>query len=350
MQIKDIQAPATQIQIQAQVTELRQQQTKHGKPYLSFKAVDKTGSIECRIWDLADIKDHEQIKDGVVIELKGEAELYRGSTQMKVTEARVSAADPSLFQPSSIYRPDEMMAALLGFIDGIENEWIRSVARSVMLDEGRSSLFEESPAATGMHHAFRHGLLEHTLQMLETAEQLFHLTFYAQSLNKDIVIFGLMFHDFGKIFEYSTQAGFSKTVSGIKNPHIPKTAQLIYHYGKILSVPDELIDELCHVVLAHHRFLAWGSPVKPATPEALFVHYIDNLHGDVFGAIQHMESDTTSAAYVRYGYGDQSYTLVKERTSDLIRRLEEQHGKNERQSGPTEAERNDREENRLDGF
>ena len=134
-------------------------------------------------------------------------------------------------------------------------------------------------------------------------------------------MFGLMFHDFMKIFEYGDAPGFKRTTLGIMVPHIPKMAAVIESVAKEQGMNEELMTYLQSIVLSHHRMLEWGSPCKPATPEALFVHYIDNLHGDVFGVLQKMWADTSNDDIVKHGFGDSAYTIVKKRFSEIVKEL-----------------------------
>jgi 3'-5' exoribonuclease len=148
-----------------------------------------------------------------------------------------------------------------------------------------------------MHHAFQGGLLEHTLQMTECADALLKLPFF-EPLNRDLCLFGILFHDFGKIFEYHPDHGFKKTIQGVLVPHIPMMGALIFETCNKFGVPEIIRDHLVHVVLAHHMQLAWGSPVIPAVPEAAFVHYVDNLHGTVFGWLQKIEANKSSGSEI----------------------------------------------------
>jgi 3'-5' exoribonuclease len=40
--------------------------------------------------------------------------------------------------------------------------------------------------------------------------------------------------------------------------------------------PEKLANELVHCILAHHGELEYGSPKKPATAEAMALHFADN--------------------------------------------------------------------------
>ena len=72
--------------------------------------------------------------------------------------------------------------------------------------------------------------------------------------------------------------------------HIPLGIELVNNLWKrIMSLPEadswKTLDppspdvrmHLLHLIASHHGELAFGSPVFPKTPEAVALHYIDNL-------------------------------------------------------------------------
>lgn len=308
------------------IADLKILETKQGKKYANFKATDSTGSIPAVWWDFGTARPQAQalFKEGGLVELAVSIESYKDKPQLVVSDAGpATITDMYHFEKSSKYNPQSMWNSFMSFATSFENKWFRDVATLLAIEHREQ--FMSKPAATDMHHAFKHGLLEHTLQMLETGAHLLRLPFYAEVLNKDLCMFGLMFHDFGKIFEYGDGPAFKKTLSGIKVPHIPKMAAVIYHTAATLEIPDALKDEMMSIVLSHHRFMEWGSPCTPSSPEALFVHFIDNLHGEVFGVLQKIENDVSSEDRVKFGFGMTAYVVPKKRFSTLLKELETEH-------------------------
>lgn len=283
-------------------------QTKSGKPYARFKMQDKTGTLAAVMWNWA--PNMGTPPDGSISYVTGTASEYNGSLQVSVQNIVpvTDGVDMSDYEIRSSYSVDDLSNKLDGFISGFDNEWFKNVAEHLLVSNSSyREQFEQGPAATGIHHAFKSGLLEHTVEMLESAEALLNLPFYKKQLNKDLCMFGVMFHDFGKIFEYSSEAGFKKTLQGTLVPHIPMTAALIFEAANIYKVPEIIRDFMMHVVLSHHRMLEWGSPVRFACQEAAFVHYVDCMHGDVMGMGQGL------AANVKPGD-----TLYKQPTGDRL--------------------------------
>ena len=62
---------------------------------------------------------------------------------------------------------------------------------------------------------------------------------------------------------------------------------------RIDGFPDELRLRIVHALLAHHGDGAKGSPVTPRTPEAIALHYADNLDGSLRGWVDHVSRERT---------------------------------------------------------
>jgi hypothetical protein len=78
-----------------------------------------------------------------------------------------------------------------------------------------------------------------------------------------------------------------------------KAEKLAERYGK--PFPDRLRWVLQHIVLSHHGQYEFGSPKLPAIPEAIAVHYLDNLDAKVTMFLAEIESDRDPvAAWTNY--------------------------------------------------
>jgi len=271
------------------IENLRIAETKHGKSYASCNLVDKTGSVTARLWDY-NAGMHPEIKDGNIVHILGTSEDYKGNTQIRINATQPALSrDTSPFVKTSKYNIEKMWSQLIEIVGELGHANLKVVAEELLLNKDWAKLFKYNPAAKSVHHAFVGGLLEHTLEMCIIGKKIFELSFMSSNLNKDLCMFGLIFHDYGKIFEYKAEPGSGKTVHGQLVGHIPQTAAMIYHFCREHDVPSDERDHMMHVVLAHHGQVAWGSPVVPATPEAWFVHFIDNMHSTVFRATQTIE-------------------------------------------------------------
>jgi len=149
--------------------------------------------------------------------------------------------------------------------------------------------FRRTAAARKYHHARRGGLVEHTAQMIRVATAIAPL--YPQ-LNVDLLIAGILFHDCGKLWENQfSEAGFVMAYDELGElvGHISIGLELVNSLWRKLSSenadvwrtylpPSEDVRvHLLHLIASHHGEKELGSPVFPKTPEAMALHYIDNL-------------------------------------------------------------------------
>lgn len=308
--------------------------TKTNKPYtkLKLKTVIGDTETECAgfIWDqaVADVFT----KDGLVavIDMKAvswKPDSFTGGSSAHITDWSVRfESGVSLVPKGKKYdKGEEMLICVKTVIDGFSSNFVKKVAKEVLSKFTDEELID-SPAAKLFHHSFRGGLIEHTFEMMKTGQKLLELEWFGKDLNRDLCLFGIIFHDIGKAREYKiTEKEIKKDVYGSLVPHIPLTAAYIHTACTTLGVPREIEAHLMHVVLAHHGKVEWGSPVAPMSPEAIFVHYVDNLHGDVRGAIQALQKESEKnpkpevAKYI-------AYTLPTERFSDVLSSLESNEG------------------------
>jgi 3'-5' exoribonuclease len=137
-----------------------------------------------------------------------------------------------------------------------------------------------SPAAQSFHHAFLGGLLEHTLNSMEVADAI--VKFYP-GLSRDLLLAGILLHDIAKTWELSYDCAFGYTDGGQLVGHIVKSAIWVEEKAREAAaktgkkIPQELIDILQHIILSHHGVPEFGAVKLPATPEAIAVHFIENL-------------------------------------------------------------------------
>ena len=102
--------------------------------------------------------------------------------------------------------------------------------------------------------------------------------------NKDLLIAGIIYHDIMKVEEYQYSNGLAEDFSkkGFLFGHIFLGAELPKKYVSDEESSSEEIEMLQHIILSHHGKLEWGSPVEPATIEAVIVHHVDNLDAKVY--------------------------------------------------------------------
>jgi 3'-5' exoribonuclease len=126
-----------------------------------------------------------------------------------------------------------------------------------------------------MHHARIGGLLEHSVSCLKIARELAEL----YPVDRDLLVFGAIFHDVGKVRELSWDKGaFAYTTEGRLLGHVVLGERLVASYvASLPGFPEELRLRLSHILISHQGETEYGSPERPKTLEALLVHLVDNL-------------------------------------------------------------------------
>jgi 3'-5' exoribonuclease len=258
------------------IYESSREEDKNGKPYYNIQLGDKTGKVAAKIWsDAITACDVKSIKVGKVVQVCAKVEEYRSKIQLKITSlAGVDESQLEEFLEKSEYDADEMLVQLFEEIEKIKNTDIKLLLITFFNDEDIKRRFKFWPAAESVHHDFRSGLLQHVLEMVEISKG---MKKYYPELNYDILLAGIVLHDIGKIYELdATGVSTSYTKIGSLLGHIVIGVQLVEKFGKSILDEDTFL-HICHLILSHHGTKEYGSPVLPATLEAIMLCYIDNL-------------------------------------------------------------------------
>lgn len=257
-----------------QSKEIRQKRT--GEPYLSLVLSDRTGDMEARMWDnVAEVTDTFDRDD--FVKVRGVMQLFNNRPQFVVHRLRPAAdneIDFADFFPASLRDPDEMWSELRATVSALSHEHIRRLLDAFLDDPEIAARYRVAPAAKTIHHAFRSGLLEHVCSLSALAKLV--VPHYGVDLN--LVIAGIVLHDIGKIYELSYERGFNYTTEGQLVGHIATGFRMLQE--KLVKMPDfplELRLLVEHMILSHHGSLEFGSPKVPIFPEALLLHYLDDM-------------------------------------------------------------------------
>lgn len=252
-------------------------QTKAGKPYDSLILQDKTGTIDAKIWDISSqgIYDFEAMD---YVAVTGEVVSFQGALQLNVKTIRPMQEgqyDPKEYMPCSERDPEEMYAELMKFLDKVENTYLQQLIQLFFVkSEKIVKAFKSHSAAKSVHHSFIGGLLEHTLAVVRLCD--FYCSHYSL-LNSDLLLTAAALHDIGKLKELSGFPENNYTDQGQLLGHIVIGSEWVNDaVRKIPGFPEKIRHELQHCILAHHGELEYGSPKKPALPEAVALNYADN--------------------------------------------------------------------------
>ncbi len=262
------------------VKKLTNKTASNGNPFGSLELGDRSGSFTCTVF--GDSPVYETIKaagEGAVVRVEGKIEFYQGRLSPRLAKATVlpeaELGAPGLLENLVETAPENHEALWTefdAFIESIRHAELRTTVRAVFDEIGET--FRWAPAAVAMHHAYRHGLLEHTTHMARACQAL--LPHYPE-VEPDLAMAGILLHDTGKAIEYEGTLATRRSRRGILQGHVVLGYQLARKAGIKAKLDPDRLERLEHIILSHQGEPEWGAAVYAATPEAVFVSMIDNL-------------------------------------------------------------------------
>ncbi len=254
----------------------RSAETRNGKPYDNLILQDKTGVLDGKVWDpnSGGIADYEEMD---FIEVFGEVTSYNNALQLNIRQIRKAYEDEynlADYMPTTDKNADSMYEELLRYGGQVKNQYLRQVIEHYFIkDQEFIKKFKGHSAAKSVHHGFAGGLLEHTLSVVRFCE---YMAGAYSILNKDLLYTAAMCHDIGKTKELSAFPKNDYTDDGQLLGHIVIGVEMVSDaVREIPDFPEKLASELKHCIIAHHGELEYGSPKKPALPEAFALNFAD---------------------------------------------------------------------------
>jgi 3'-5' exoribonuclease len=255
---------------------------KNGNLYLQVDLSDRSGSINARMWNASE-DDYRAFENGDFVLVDGAAQLFQGNMQLianRIRRARpdeVCEADFMTLQSADIERMRDRLVEMLA---SIETPPLQRLVRAFVEDDPFMDKFCRAPAAVKNHHAYKSGLLEHVVSLMELV--LAVAPRYPQ-LDRDKLLIGAFLHDAAKVDELMYDRELAYTDEGQMLGHMimgvslvdQKVAECIRKDG--MPMPERLIVEIKHMIVSHHGEYEYGSSKLPMTLEAVALHHLDNL-------------------------------------------------------------------------
>jgi 3'-5' exoribonuclease len=250
---------------------------KTGDPYLALTLGDRTGQIEAKMWDNVE-EALDAFEQDDFLKVKGLINKYKNRFQLTIHKLRrlgESEIDFSDYLPKTTKNIDELWQTLTDFVASFENPHLKNLIQGFMADPEIAQAYRNAPAAKTLHHAYIGGLLDHVVSLFRSCDLVCRN--YPQ-VNRDLVLAGAFLHDIGKIHELTYNRSFTYTTRGQLLGHMIIELEMLQ--AKLSLVPDfpaEFKTLLEHLIISHHGQYDFGSPKLPMFPEALLLHYMDDL-------------------------------------------------------------------------
>ena len=305
-------AGAIHAKVSGQVEELNRKDSANGKPFWEMKLRDAGDMMTLRAWtDTAAFDTCEELERGACVEVEGEFLLNGtfGLDGKRWRARRLDAAESAaLFAGAGADDVGRDLGDVRGFCEAMADPRLRALGL-LFLDE-HGERFCRAAAARVNHHAHRGGLLRHTAQMMRAAGALCGVY---PHLNRDLLLAGVLFHDTGKLWEMCPpELGFEipRQLRGEMLGHISIGIELVNtlwrklpleEWKSLVPATDDVRLHLLHLVAAHHGELQFGSPVEPKTPEAVALHFVDNIDArlEMFAMAYAKQPEVASGIYER---------------------------------------------------
>jgi 3'-5' exoribonuclease len=278
------------------VREVELRTKRDGGQYLRLTLGDRTGALPANVWD--DVEAVAQVATiGSPVHVCGRLQTSaRYGAELKLRT--VSAAQPGTFDEANLVDGPTRSAAqmeidLRELLGTVQDHDLRRLLDAIFGVESPTwARYRAAPGAKRFHHAYRHGLLEHSLGVAQAVSAI-SATF--GGIERDVAVTGALLHDIGKLDAYAFEgAGIEMTDAGKLQGEIP------LGYFRVRRTIDTIdgfdprtAEAVLHIILSHHGSLEHGSPIVPCTREATLVHFCDNLGGRL-GSFDRLEKELAS--------------------------------------------------------
>jgi 3'-5' exoribonuclease len=255
---------------------------RNGNLYLQLQLSDRSGAIAARLWNASE-NDYRAFENGDYVKVEGNTQLFQGTMQLIASAIRRARSDEVDDADFLVLRSDEidhMATRLAEILRSIRTPELRNLAECFLMDTTFMKKFTAAPAGMKNHHAYKGGLLEHVLGLMELVIAV--VPRYPR-LDVDKLLVGAFLHDAAKVDELAYEREIAYTDDGQLLGHMVLAITMID--DKVREVerltgepyPKQLVTEIKHMVISHHGEYEYGSPKLPMTLEAVALHHLDNL-------------------------------------------------------------------------
>jgi 3'-5' exoribonuclease len=255
--------------------------TRNGDLYLDLVLSDSTGVIQSKMWDLVN-NFQDRFNGGDPVAVKAKVGEFNDSLQLTITQINLASSEqygkygfsPDLLIKSVDESLNELWKRFSKLYKSIKKP-LRELVSIIIKDNAEK--IRTMPASVNHHHPVRGGFLKH---LVTTGEMASDLLRHYPAINRDLVLAGIILHDIGKVKSINDDLIPSHTDEGKLIGHIVLGRDMLMETARKLGhIPQETLIKLEHIVLSHQGSPEKGSVTYPKFPEALMVHYIDQLDG-----------------------------------------------------------------------
>jgi 3'-5' exoribonuclease len=290
---------------------------KTGEPYVAMTLADRSGQLDAKLWDNVD-EFMGAFEQDDFIKVKGLLNKYNNRFQLTIHKLRrleESEVDFADYLPKTNKDIEQLWQELATFVAGFKNPHLKVLLQAFMSDPELAEAYKTAPAAKTLHHAYIGGLLEHVVSLFRLCD--LAARNYPQ-IDRDLLLTGAFLHDIGKIHELSYARSFAYSTRGQLLGHMIIELEMLH--AKIAlcpAFPQDLKTLIEHLIISHHGQYQFGSPKLPMFPEALMLHYLDDLDSKMESMRAHFEREP-DADWTNYNGSLQRPLLNSQRILERI--------------------------------
>jgi len=278
------------------VREAELRSKRDGGHYLRLTLGDRTGTLPANVWD--DVAAAAAVaRTGAAVHVCGHLQTSaRYGAELKLRS--LCAAPAGSFDEADLVDGPPRSAAqmevdLRELLATVQDHDLRRLLEEILgAPSATWTRYRSAPGAKRFHHAYRHGLLEHSLGVAQAVSAI-SATF--GGIDRDVAVAGALLHDIGKLDAYAFEGGaIEMTDAGKLQGEIPLGYYRVRRaIDGIEGFDPRTAEAVLHIILSHHGSLEHGSPIVPCTREATLVHFCDNLGGRL-GSFDRLEKALAS--------------------------------------------------------
>lgn len=269
--------------------------------FLTMNLQDASGIIFSKIWDNAEhIAQQLKEQDVQVVTIKGRTNLYNNKVQVIVDKIKkADSYDIKDLIKMASRDPESMFNELNSVMETLTNSDCKKIWDNYLKSSSFLEKFKKWPGGKGVvHHAYQHGLLEHTLSVIKIIKS-FQLQL-ALPIDMDKALLGGFLHDLGKLDAYDFQVAITMTNIGRLHEHtvlgyfnFRQTVESLGFQGS-----SQLVEDIGHIILSHHGTKEHHAVIKPMSIEAKLVSFADFLDSDTNYMSQQLEHNSDEQGWV----------------------------------------------------
>ncbi len=263
------------------VAEKERRLTRQGAPFLVLTLQDQSGSARALVFDQPDFFG-EQFEEGDRIRVRGHVSERAGRRSIMVRHLRPAPDDVTPLVPRSHRDPDELFGFVLHLADELADPELRRLLDALTGDAALAAAWREAPCTRSGHHAYRGGLVEHTVGVASLCQTLCQ---WHPRLDSDLLVAAALVHDLGYTRVFRLGTTIEVTAEGRLLGHVALGHQIVDEACRAVGAGDDRRLALLHAIAWHH-----GPPKGPSpgagSPEALALQQVNALETAVKGRLE----------------------------------------------------------------